>query len=119
MCQTKKNSPSDSEAIKKIIDELMSLTGEDTTYIFIGYTNGNKHFGVKGNGGMLAEMIRQTFAYPDNETVDDLGTVIVAALAGAMLDNDHLFGVADHLLEKTGELRVENARKKAREEYAS
>ena len=119
MCQKKKNSPSDSEIIESALNDMERLHEDETTFLLIGYTEGRKHFAVMGSGGMLAELIRGTFAFPEDETVEVLGTIITTALFGAMLDNDELFGLADHLLEKTGDLRVEKVRKKAKEEFAS
>ena len=112
MSQTKKNSPSDKDVFVKVIKELSQLKEDDSVYVLIGYGGGQRHIGIKGKGGDIGDMICDTFSNPENETMDALGVVIMAAMAGAMLQNDKLFGVADHLIEKAGEMRVRNVMNK-------
>lgn len=88
------------EALHKLADDkrltLIILAAEEDKHVTV----------IRGKGDRLSEMVRATLENPENEEVATLANILICGLGAAMLENDSLYGLADHIMEKVAELRT-------------
>ena len=102
MSRKKKNSLSDD-----VENILRQLVGKENLTLVALVAEGDRHVTIlRGRGDILSELVRATLAHPENEEVEAFSNILLCGLGAAMLDNDKLYGLADHVMCKVAEMRV-------------